>query len=231
MKEQDFSTRLCPVQHCEANRLIDIFNLMMAMLQNERFEVREKNHFIDLLIQVSPQGIVILDYDERITDVNPAGVRLLKIDRLDYVLGKRIEEAGLELLPALSVLSFSGVDQIIRGGGTTIYRCIRSAFIYQGFSHPFLLVEELTHEIQKMEKSAYENIVRMMSHEVNNSIGAIGATLDIVLEILKTGGGSNDVLVAVEASSDRCGRLAQFICNLADVVRIPEPTFSDIRVC
>lgn len=229
MKEQGFSTRLRSVQNREANRLIDLFNRMMGQLRNERLEVREKNRFLDLLIQASPQGVVILDFDERVTEVNPAGLKLLGIERPEEVFGKKMEETGLELSAVLGSLE-PGADLIVRGEGLAVYRCIRSSFVDRGFDHPFLLIEELTHEMLKMEKSAYENIIRMMSHEVNNSIGAIGATLNVVSDILKQAKEPGEVVAAVDASYDRCGRLAQFISNLADVVRIPEPTLSDISL-
>lgn len=229
MKEQDFSTRLRPVRNPEANRLIDLFNRMMGQLKNERLEVREKNRFLDLLIQASPQGVVILDFDERITEVNPAGLKLLGIQRLEDVLGKKLEETGLQLSAVLGSLD-SGGDMIVRGEGLTVYRCARSSFVDRGFDHPFLLIEEVTHEMLKMEKSAYENIIRMMSHEVNNSVGAIGSTLNVVSDILNQTNEPEEVILAVEASYDRCGKLARFISNLADVVRIPEPGLSDISI-
>ena len=68
LKEQDFSTRLRPVSDSEANKLIEIFNKMMDQLKDERLQVREKNHFLDLLIQASPQGVIILDFDDKIID-------------------------------------------------------------------------------------------------------------------------------------------------------------------
>ena len=66
-----------------------------------------------------------------------------------------------------------------------------------------------------------------MSHEVNNSVRAIGSTLNVVADIFKQDGSNKweYVLPAIEASFDRCGHLASFISNLAQVIRIPEPTF------
>jgi signal transduction histidine kinase len=71
-----------------------------------------------------------------------------------------------------------------------------------------------------------------MSHEVNNSVGAIGSTLHVVSDIINSGeqGAWEDVLPAVDASSDRCRHLAQFIGNLADMVKIPPPTLSPISL-
>ncbi len=89
LNEQDFSNRLRLVGNDEANRLIEIFHRMMTELKNERLQVRETNRFLDLLIRASPQGVVILDFDERISEINPAGLRLLKINDIETVKGKK----------------------------------------------------------------------------------------------------------------------------------------------
>ena len=62
LRAQDFSSRLTHVHQTEADRIIDMFNRMMTSLKNERLRLREQNHFLDLLIDVSPMGIIIL-YD------------------------------------------------------------------------------------------------------------------------------------------------------------------------
>lgn len=231
LKEQDFSTHLRTVKNKDANQLIEIFNRMITQLRNERSSVRGKNHFLDLLINASPQGIIVLDFNKRIADINPSGLKLLNINEISSALGKTLNDSTFEIAGSLASLK-AGDDVIIRGAGVTTYRCIRSSFIDQGFEHPFILIEELTHEFLKIEKESYERIIRMMSHEVNNSIGAIGATLNVVSDIFEHDGkeDSKEVLPAVEASFERCGHLAQFISNLAHVIKIPPPSLTDISL-
>lgn len=231
LNEQDFSTRLRPVKNKEAREMAEVFNRMMGSLRNERLSVREKNRFLDLLIEASPQGIIILDSNERITDINAAGLRFLGLSGVDEVKGKRFRETGLELAGSLASMQ-RGADLIVRPSGGYSYRCTRSSFTDQGFEHPFILIEELTRELLQIEKESYERIIRMMSHEVNNSVGAIGSTLHVVSDIINSGeqGAWSDVLPAVDASSDRCRHLAQFISNLAHVVRIPQPALTYISL-
>lgn len=57
LKEQDFSSRLRKVNQADADRIVDVFNRMMAQLKEERLRVREQNNFLDLLIQASPMGL------------------------------------------------------------------------------------------------------------------------------------------------------------------------------
>ncbi|MDR1162008.1 MAG: hypothetical protein LBK45_06680 [Tannerellaceae bacterium] len=231
LKEQDFTTHLRPVKNKDADQVIDIFNRMITHLRNERLQVREKNQFLDLLIKASPQGIIILTFAKEIADINPAGLALLGIGDIEEVRGRKLNDVSSALAPALAALNPDD-DVIVRGRGISVYRCVRSSFIDQGFDHPFIFIEELTHELVKIEKESYERIIRMMSHEVNNSVGAIGSTLSIVSDIFRQEGIKKweDVLAAVDASYDRCGNLAHFIENLAHVVRIPEPVLSPISL-
>ena len=224
LKQQDFSSRLRPVGHKETNRLIEIFNKMMDQLKEERLHVREQNRFLDLLIQASPLGLIIMDFDDRISQINPAGLRLLNLDSEDSVLGKQLDEAPVVIGKSLASLK-TDEDIVIRISGIIIYRCIRSSFIDRGFPRPFILIEELTHEALKIEKKSYENIIRMMAHEVNNSVAAVSSTLTIISDTLKQHENNelSDVLPAVEASCDRCSHLSRFITNFADVVKIPPP--------
>ena len=230
LKQQDFSSRLRPVGHGETDRMIEIFNKMMDQLKEERLHVREQNRFLDLLIDASPQGLIILDYDDKITHINPAGLRLLKIESQSEVIGQKPESTGIEIGKTLASLKH-GEDAIIRISGT-IYRCSRSSFMDKGFLRPFILIEELTHEVLKIEKRSYENIIRMMAHEVNNSVAAVSSTLSVISYSLQKNGENElaDVLPAVNASYDRCSHLSRFITNFADVVKIPLPVKSPVEL-
>jgi len=231
LKEQDFSTRLRPISDSEANKLITVFNKMIDSLKEERIQVREKNQFLDLLIQASPQGVLILDFDDYITDINPAGLRLLHITDKNDLTGKKIKDTQINIRHSLENLK-PGDDVVIRESGITAYRCVRSSFIDKGFDHPFILIEELTDELIKIEKKSYESIIRMMAHEVNNSIGAIGSTLDVIADVLKEYDDKDltYVLPAVSASFDRCRHLGKFVSNFSQVVKLPEPHKTQVNL-
>ena len=76
LKEQDFSSRLSRVGQKEADRIVDIFNKMMEQLKNERLHLREQNHFLDLLINASPMGVIMLNLDNEIISLNPAARKM-----------------------------------------------------------------------------------------------------------------------------------------------------------
>ena len=61
------------------------------------------------------------------------------------------------------------------------YRAQRSHFFDRGFARHFLLLEELTEELDSSERSTYEKLVRVLAHEVNNTVAATGSVLDSLL--------------------------------------------------
>ena len=231
LKAQDFSSRLRPVRNPEANRLIEVFNRMITQLKNERLSVRETNRFLDLLIEASPQGVIVLDFDGYITRANAAALDLLQVEKTPLAEGQKIDEIPGELARRIAELHI-GEEEVIRTTEQRVFRCTCSSFIDSGFNRPFVLIEELTQELDRIEKASYERIIRMMSHEVNNSIGAIGSTLNVLSEVLQGEDAENleDVYPALDASIDRCGKLARFVGDLADVVRIPEPVLAEVSL-
>lgn len=101
LKEQDFSSRLSRVGQKEADRIVDIFNKMMEQLKNERLHLREQNHFLDLLINASPMGVIMLNLDKEVLSVNPAAHKMLGIPSLPDIVGKHLPELDSPLAAEL----------------------------------------------------------------------------------------------------------------------------------
>lgn len=231
LKAQDFSSTLQEVKNEEANKAVIMFNQMMEQLKSERLQVREKNHFLDLLVDVSPLGFIILDFDDNITLMNRAAIRYLDVQDVQGITGKKIHESDISLGESLSIIS-EGESVTLRSTGVTMLRCTRSTFIDRGFPRPYITIENLTNELLKTEKKSYESIIRMMAHEVNNSVGAVNSTLMLISDNLKVEPENNlyDILPAVNASLKRSKHLGHFISNFAEVVKIPPPALSSINI-
>lgn len=226
LREQDFSSRLSPVGQYEADRIVNIFNRMMEQLKNERLRLREQNHFLDLLIKASPMGVIITSLDEDLSELNPMALKMLGV-RLEDVQGKKMKEIDSPLAVELANLP-KGETVTVRLNDSNIYRCTRSSFIDRGFQHPFYLVETLTDEVMKAEKKAYEKVIRMIAHEVNNTTAGITSTLDTVEQALSSEEGMEDICNVMRVCTDRCFSMSRFITRFADVVKIPEPTLSPV---
>ena len=77
IRAQDFSSRLARVNSVEADGIVEMFNTMMDQMKTERLHMREQNHFFDLVVSVSPMGIIILDTFGVITMANPSALNFL----------------------------------------------------------------------------------------------------------------------------------------------------------
>ena len=229
LREQDFSSRLAPVGQAEADRIVAMFNRMMDQLKNERLRLREQNHFLDLLINVSPMGVVILDFDGKISMLNEAALRFLGYMVPEELRGKGFQELDTPLAEEIARLPKDTTDTI-RLSDAKIYRCSRLSFVDHGFAHPFVLIESLTTEVVKAEKKAYEKVIRMIAHEVNNTTAGITSTLETVGDALKEVEDTEDLREVMRVCVERCYGMSSFITNFANVVKIPEPCLEQVHL-
>ena len=227
LRAQDFSSRLAPVGQREADRIVQVFNRMMDQLKEERLRLREQNHFLDLLISVSPMGVIILTLDEKISMANKASLEFMDEGEEENLIGKSMHELNGTLAEELKRLP-KGATETIRLSNSRIYRCSRLSFIDRGFAHPFYLIESLTADVMKAEKKAYEKVIRMIAHEVNNSVAGITSTLDTVNSALQTIDDTEDLREVMKVCIERSFSMSRFITNFADVVKIPEPQLEEV---
>ncbi|MDR1330863.1 MAG: PAS domain-containing protein [Tannerella sp.] len=218
LKEQDFGSRLRRVGQPEADRIVEVFNRMMDYLKNERLHVREQNHFLDLLINASPLGVMILDFDGRILSLNDAARVFTGLSLSAESAGRHLDEIDSPVASALMHLE-PYRSQTVRLSDASVYKCTHGKFIDRGFQRSFYLMELLTEEVSRAERKAYGQVVRMIAHEVNNTTAGIISTLDTLEQMLTERDSQEALRIVVE----RCYRMNRFIANYADVVRIPEP--------
>jgi len=158
--ERDFTSRFVPVGQPEMDSLIAVYNDMIDLLREERLGAEEQHQLLDRIVEASPSGIVICDFDGNVERMNPAARALVTP----------------ELLAELRKLR-SGEARLVTDAGPRRLKVWRAEFRDRGFAKTFFLVEEMTEELRLSEKAAYEKLIRMMSHEVNNSFGAVRSLL------------------------------------------------------
>ena len=223
IQAKDFSMKFVPVGQREMDLLIDVYNRMMETLRSERVSRHEKSFLLERLIQASPAGILILDFEGKIAGVNAAAERFLG-QRAAVLLGQL--PAGLPgpWGPALGALT-ENEPQSLRLSGLQTYRAHVAHFLDRGFARRFIVLEELTTELIQQEKEAYGKLIRMMSHEINNSIGAINSILHSFHHYAPQLAPADqpDFTQALDVSIARNTQLANFIANFAQLVRLPPP--------
>lgn len=228
IRDRDFNVKFQEVGQFEMDTLIGMYNQMIDQLREERRSQAEQHYFLDKLIQTAPSGILVLDFEAQIASCNPKAVQLLKIPAKG-LLKKKLSELDTPLAHAIDQLPKDKAKTISINGLET-YKCQKAHFIDRGFPHYFITIEELTDEKLEIEKQAYGKVIRMMAHEVNNSIGPINSILDSLrfymgqLEEEQRADYAN----ALEVAITRNQQLNRFMRNFADVVRLPLPQKTEV---
>ncbi|MCE7063227.1 PAS domain-containing sensor histidine kinase [Dyadobacter sp. CY343] len=221
IKDKDFSIKFVPTGKGEIDTLIEVYNLMIDQLREERTRLYEQHFFLEKLIEASPISIIILDYDNRIESLNLKAKAQFGT-QAEGLAGKSLDETAQPLLEELVNMQ-DGESKVVKTNGIVTYKVQRSHFMDKGFKRSFLMLEELTNEILESEKNAYGKVIRMMAHEVNNTLGATDSILQTTQNILPDTD-YRELKEALGIASERNQRLTRFMRNFADVVRLPMPT-------
>lgn len=223
MAERDFTSQFREVGQEEMDALVRIYNQMIGRLREERLKLQEQHYFLERVLTASPAGIATLDFDGRVDTVNPAAGALLEIDP-ESARGKALGGMGTPLGATLAAIPVGGSEVLSLQGGRRL-KVSRAEFFDRGFPRSFLLLEELTEELRASEKAAYGKLIRMMSHEINNSVGAVGSLLDSFRGYADQLGGEDrdDFLHAITVAITRLENLRAFMGGFAEVVRLPPP--------
>ena len=218
IRGKDFNVKFVATGKYEIDELIRVYNRMIDALRAERTKQEEQHLFLGKLIRTSPTGILILDFDGNIQQINPKALQLLGVEE-KQVLGRSIGEMAHPVIEQVRLLQ-SGQSKVFTGNGATTYKLQKSHFIDRGFPRHFVLLEELTAEILETEKKTYGKVIRMMAHEVNNTIGPVNSILQSTLQSRQ----HSEILTnALRVAMERNNNLNVFMRNFADLVRIPVP--------
>jgi two-component system nitrogen regulation sensor histidine kinase NtrY len=223
MREQDFTTHFREVGQPELDELIRIYNDMAEKLRQERLRAEEQHGFLEKILQASPAGVVTLDYDGRVSMVSPAAARFLETDEAS-LRGRFLRDLHGPLAESLGGIGL-GETRVVVLAGRRRLRGVHAQFYDHGHPRSFFLLEELTEELRASEREAYEKLIRMITHEVNNSVGAVRSLLESLgaygHQIRENDRG--DFTGGVSVAVARMNNLNQFMRGFAEVVRLPDP--------
>jgi two-component system nitrogen regulation sensor histidine kinase NtrY len=239
LQEHNYAARLQQAPEDELAGLVRQFNQMLESLHEERLRLGEQRGFLDRLLEATPSAVLAFDFDGRVRLVNASALALLGLDApeghalSDWAQGKAAFAAGadaaarersLQLLAQLEALPL-GESRLLADADGRRYRAQRSHFFDRGFARHFLLLEELTQELDSSERATYEKLVRVLAHEVNNTVAATGSVLDSLLFYKPQLGEADrdDFGTAIEAVKRRNASLGEFIERFTRVVKMPAP--------
>lgn len=200
----------------EANRLAD-------RLRQRRLDAREKGLLLERVMEEIDAAVFAFDHESRLRLVNRAGAELLEADA-DELRGRPAAELALDRClepeaPAVLEASFPG-----RGPGRWEVR--RSTFRLDGRSHRLLLLTDVGGLLRREERRAWRRLIRVLSHEINNSLAPIRSVADSLRSQLEGPGqadAGDEVERGLELIARRAESLNRFMASYAELARLPDP--------
>ncbi|WP_036168573.1 PAS domain-containing sensor histidine kinase [Massilia sp. 9096] len=246
LQDQQYASRLAMLDSAgsrELHELVDAFNAMLAALHRERLAAGEQQGFLDRLLAATPAAVLVFDFDHAISLMNPSAGALLGFEQplgrpLSYWIDSDADDAE-KFAPALDARARTrarelaaqlaaqppGESRLMTDLDGRRYRAQRGQFYDRGFARHFLMVEELTAELEDSERATYARLIRVLAHEVNNTVAATGSVLESLLTYRSQLNESDagDFATAIVAVKRRNASLGQFIGRFTEVVKMPAP--------
>ncbi len=219
IKDKDFTMKFVKVGQFELDELIEVYNEMIERLRDERLHQEEQHYFLERLVNSSPTGIVVLNLDETVFSLNPAARRYLNIAE-DSFNDLDLSQLPGQLAQAIASLQ-DGSSEIVNIHNRQAFRIQKAGFIDRCFHRYFVQIVELTKEILQAEREANEKVIRTISHEINNSIGAVNSILQSHLGMLS--GEKEEMIRTLEIAMHRNEHLLHFMSNFVRVFRLDAP--------
>lgn len=227
----EYGFRYPLVGQAEVDGVIGAYNRMLARLQQEWLRLGEQRGFLEQFLRVTPVGVVILDFDGCVSLANPRARTLLGVGESDLngCALAELESASAGMLASLRV----GEVRLITDTVGRRLRCQRGEFHDRGFARPYILIEELTEELNRSERATYEKLIRMISHEVTNTVAATNSLLESCLRYadqMPVPADSDDYRNALGILIARNRNLNEFTTAFTELVKLPEPNRQELSI-
>jgi two-component system, NtrC family, nitrogen regulation sensor histidine kinase NtrY len=222
-REGDFSLSLVADRSDELGELMTAHNDLSAALRAQRAHLVQRELLLDTVMQNSPVALILVDAHERIAYANIAARHLLSEGR--SLNGLRFGDALTRAPPALRGAAAAQGDSLfsteIEGVEETFHLSQR-AFILQGQTFRLYLLKRLTRELSRQEVSTWKKLIRVLSHELNNSLGPLSSLAHSGAEIARRGDYST-LPTVFAAIAERAEHLHHFVSGYAAFAKLPAP--------
>lgn len=227
LRERDFSVTIATPHIEELRTLVEAYNGLGAVLRRERFDLYQRELLLDTVLQTTPHALVLSNDAGRIVYGNIAARALLNG-------GSKLEGLELEALlreqPPELRTAVAGSDDTLFTLGTgpesEVYRFSRRAFLLNTRPHQLWLLERLTRELTAQEIAVWKKVIRVIAHELNNSLAPIsslvhsGKLLAQQADPAALGAQFERIFSTI---GDRTAHLAVFIDGYARFAKLPRP--------
>lgn len=222
LREEDFSLRARGARPDDALGLALLeANALSSTLQEQRLGALEATGLLRTVMGEIPVAVFAFDAENRLRLVNRAGERLLGIPAR-RLLRRHADEIGLGgcLLGDAPRI----IDHAFAGGAGR-WEVRRGAFRQGGAPHQLLVIADLSRALREEERQAWQRLVRVLSHEINNSLAPIHSLAGTLSGLLdqRAPDWEEDLREGLAVIGGRSHSLARFIAAYTRLARLPPP--------
>jgi two-component system nitrogen regulation sensor histidine kinase NtrY len=223
LRDRDFSVSIAPRGGRELAKLVTAYNSLGEVLRRERLDIYQRELLLDTVLQTTPLALTLTNAAGRIVYGNIAARQLLRG-------GRKLEGLALEALleqspPALREALKSDGDTLFTmeiGGEPEVFHLSRRGFVLNGQPHELMLLKQLTRELAAQEVIVWKKVIRVIAHELNNSLAPI-RSLAHSGTLLAVRAGSAELERVFATIGERASHLAAFIEGYAKFAKLPKP--------
>ncbi len=222
-RDGDFNLSLAVQGRDELGELMAAHNELGHALRAQRSNLAQRELLLETVTQQSPVALVLVDPYQRVTYANLAARHLLNEGR--SLTGQDFSALLARAPEPLRAATESGVDSLFTveiADIDEIFSLSQRVFQLQGRPHRLYLLKRVTRELSRQEVAIWKKLIRVLSHELNNSLGPIASLAQSGGELTRRA----DVAgldAAFAAIGERAQHLHQFIAGYAAFARLPAP--------
>ena len=230
LAEGDFSIR---ARHAWSDEALGLayfeVNQLTELLRHQRLGAVEATALLQKVMEEIDAAIFAFDGDSRLRLVNRAGAKLLgrsEVDLLDHPASElRLDDLLTGETPRLIEATYPGA--------TGRWELRRGQFRQKGREHALLVLSDLSRTLREEERQAWKRLVRVLGHEINNSLAPIKSLSDSAAKIVAQQDGpewKDDVARSLEVIGARADALVRFMQSYARLARLPPPQRQPLNV-
>ena len=231
LREGDYSLRGSRARRNDAiGDVVWEVNALSQTLRDQRLRVEEASALLSKVIAAIDIALFSFDAGQRLRLINPAGARLLALRQRDALGRSAIE---LELADCLQIESAAVVRRAFPGGSGR-FDVRRYGFREGGLPQDLLVITDLSHALREEERQAWQRLIRVLGHELNNSLAPIksmAATLSsLSAQDPPPPDLHEDVRGGLKVIADRADALGRFMIGYASLARLPPPSKRPVEI-
>ena len=228
-RDGDFSHSLVSDRNDELGDLIQSHNELSRALREQHTHLVQRELLLDTITQNSPLALVLVDAHRRVAYANQAAGQLLNDGRsivgrdFDLLLRSSAEPLRAAVNTHEDCLFSAEINCV-----EETFHIAKRSFQLLGRAHRLYLFRRLTRELSRQEVSTWKKLIRVLSHELNNSLAPAASLAQSGAELARRRQ-LEDVGGIFRAIGERMEHLHQFILRYAELAKLPAPRPEPVR--